>query len=399
MAWVKWDSILLSYGAGGLNIGSLKAKNLALLGKWWWRFRTETDAYWVKIIKSIYGRDGGLGYTSGSRVGNGGFGYSPWKDVIKIGKDMDKCDISFNNSLVRFIGENRDILFRDDTWVGEQCSKSKFPRLYKLDENQNAQVIDRVVWSRSGAIFDWQWCREPRGRNIDDLQELIRLINGVPRADSGRDEWKWVLSGDGKYNTKNLADKLDDNLYGSNSYDSETDRNRLLPQSIGIFVWRAKRRRLQVRIELDNRGIDLHSVRCPLCDEDIESLDHALVLCKHSHEVWENIYRWWGVAPFTSTCVADLLNGTGHNIRGHLGKSLWQAVEWVTGYLLWKNRNHKVYHNTSRSTATLVNDIQVKSFEWISKRAKKYNLQWHQCVFFPEDAVEISKIENGLQHR
>ena len=34
MAWVKWDDILSSYGLGGLDIGSLKAKNWALVGKW-----------------------------------------------------------------------------------------------------------------------------------------------------------------------------------------------------------------------------------------------------------------------------------------------------------------------------------------------------------------------------
>ncbi|XP_071728774.1 uncharacterized protein [Rutidosis leptorrhynchoides] len=309
---------------------------------------------------------------------------------------MDKCDISFNNSFVRIIGEGRDILFWDDIWVGEQCFKDKFPRLHRLEINKNAQVKDRVVWSSSGAALDWQWCREPRGTNVDDIQELVRIINGVVLADSGRNKWKWVFSGDGKYNTKILADKIDDKLYGGNSYDSETDRNRLLPQSIGIFVWRAKRRLLPVIIELENRGINLHSVRCPMCDEDVETLDHALVLCKFSQVVWENIFRWWGLAPFSSTCVADLFNGAGQNIRRHLGKSLWQAVEWVTGYLLWKNRNQKVYHNNSRSTATLVNDIQVKSYEWISKRAKKYNLQWHQWLINPSSFGSMDQNRTGI---
>lgn len=52
---------MASFGLGGLNIGSLNLKNLALLGKWWWRFRVEHNSLWVKVISSIYGRDGGLG--------------------------------------------------------------------------------------------------------------------------------------------------------------------------------------------------------------------------------------------------------------------------------------------------------------------------------------------------
>ncbi|XP_071695278.1 uncharacterized protein [Rutidosis leptorrhynchoides] len=53
------DNVLLPYEGGGLNIGSLKAKNLALLAKWWWRFHVEKDALWVKIIQSLFGKDGG----------------------------------------------------------------------------------------------------------------------------------------------------------------------------------------------------------------------------------------------------------------------------------------------------------------------------------------------------
>lgn len=40
---------------GGLGIGNLKKKNLALLGKWLWRFPLEQNSLWAKVIKSKYG--------------------------------------------------------------------------------------------------------------------------------------------------------------------------------------------------------------------------------------------------------------------------------------------------------------------------------------------------------
>ncbi|GJS82658.1 hypothetical protein Tco_0749199 [Tanacetum coccineum] len=55
MAWVKWDVALNKLTLGGLNIGSLKVFNWALVGNWWWRFRVDGDRLWVRIIKSIYG--------------------------------------------------------------------------------------------------------------------------------------------------------------------------------------------------------------------------------------------------------------------------------------------------------------------------------------------------------
>ncbi|GJS08858.1 RNA-directed DNA polymerase, eukaryota [Tanacetum coccineum] len=61
ISWVKWNSILLNNMMGGLDVGSLLAKNLRLLGKWKWRFLTEKDALWRKVIKEFYGENGGFG--------------------------------------------------------------------------------------------------------------------------------------------------------------------------------------------------------------------------------------------------------------------------------------------------------------------------------------------------
>ncbi|GJW45430.1 reverse transcriptase domain, reverse transcriptase zinc-binding domain protein [Tanacetum coccineum] len=68
--------------ARGLNIRSLRGKNWALLGKWWWRFRVEGNAFWVKVIRSIYGSDGGLGSVSTMKEA---CGCGVWGDIVRIG--------------------------------------------------------------------------------------------------------------------------------------------------------------------------------------------------------------------------------------------------------------------------------------------------------------------------
>ncbi|GKB96400.1 putative RNA-directed DNA polymerase, eukaryota, reverse transcriptase zinc-binding domain protein, partial [Tanacetum coccineum] len=60
MAWVKWPVILNSYDNGGLNIGSLKAFNLALLQKWRWRLFTSANDVWVKVVKAFHGHEDGF---------------------------------------------------------------------------------------------------------------------------------------------------------------------------------------------------------------------------------------------------------------------------------------------------------------------------------------------------
>ncbi|GJV98091.1 hypothetical protein Tco_1549668 [Tanacetum coccineum] len=80
-------TVISSYGDGGLNIGSLKVKNLELLGKWWWRCTTEGENMWCRVIRSIYGIDGGWG-SGGSRVRDGGV----WVDILNVGKMLDGID-------------------------------------------------------------------------------------------------------------------------------------------------------------------------------------------------------------------------------------------------------------------------------------------------------------------
>ena len=58
---VAWDKVLNSRDKGGLGMGSLKAHNVALLVKWWWRFRSEEDTVWKKVVMAIHGVSGNLG--------------------------------------------------------------------------------------------------------------------------------------------------------------------------------------------------------------------------------------------------------------------------------------------------------------------------------------------------
>ena len=47
---VMWSEVIKPKSKGGLGLGSLENKNLALLAKWWWRFGKEKEALWRRLI-------------------------------------------------------------------------------------------------------------------------------------------------------------------------------------------------------------------------------------------------------------------------------------------------------------------------------------------------------------
>ncbi|GJY06972.1 hypothetical protein Tco_0374026 [Tanacetum coccineum] len=62
--WVKWNNVLASKQKGGLGVSSLYALNKALLFKWAWRFYTQKESLWTKVIIGIHGVEGKLNSNS-----------------------------------------------------------------------------------------------------------------------------------------------------------------------------------------------------------------------------------------------------------------------------------------------------------------------------------------------
>ncbi|GKD70322.1 hypothetical protein Tco_1324412, partial [Tanacetum coccineum] len=152
IAWVKWPNILASFDKGGLNIGSLKAFNLALLQKWHWRMLSSPNSLWVKVIKAFHGQDGGF--------------------------DSHGC---------KFRGCGTQIRFWKDIWLGEIPLCSRYNRLYRLDLDKDCLIIAKID---NG---DWNWSRTNLGtRNLAYFRDLLNEIGDV-NIDVAKDTCFWSL--------------------------------------------------------------------------------------------------------------------------------------------------------------------------------------------------------------
>ena len=54
MHWCSWDKVTLPKTKGGLGLSRLSECNDALILKWLWRYRTEPESMWKKVIDSIH---------------------------------------------------------------------------------------------------------------------------------------------------------------------------------------------------------------------------------------------------------------------------------------------------------------------------------------------------------
>ncbi|XP_071728595.1 uncharacterized protein [Rutidosis leptorrhynchoides] len=177
------------------------------------------------------------------------------------------------------------------------------------------------------------------------------------------DSWEWLLSNNGTFATNILSTVLNSKILSAGTNREETLRNNLVPKKVEVFVWRTKKKRLPVLMELDKRGIDLHSVRCPVCDGDVESVDHAILFCKNTLYIWTEVFNWWGMKVAASLSIGEMFNIFQTSAMTELGAKIWQAVRWTCGYLIWRNRNQKVFKNKNWNPPVALNEIQITSFE------------------------------------
>lgn len=162
---------------------------------------------------------------------------------------------------------------------------------------------------------------------------------------------------------------------------SETRWNSLLPVKINIFIWRALRGRLPVRVALEDRGVDLDSVLCPICNEFQESLD--LVGCKFAKEIWESVRKWWGIDINMENTINNVLNHPGGTSFSGSLKRIWQATNWATTYSILGHRNNLVFKKKSLSAEALFADIRVRACEWISRKSRKDFISWDCWIASP----------------
>ncbi|XP_071688353.1 uncharacterized protein [Rutidosis leptorrhynchoides] len=209
------------------------------------------------------------------------------------------------------------------------------------------------------------------GRTSGELEELSNLIRSFSFDFNSQEKWIWSLASNGLFEVKKLSSLIDEKVLGFGNHSLQaTLRNNLMPKKLKIHVWRLLLKRIPVRIKLNKRGIDLHSVRCPICDDDMESLDHSLFKCKVAIDVWFRVYKWWNFSNCATLKDTNIFRGKSPHTSSPIGLKIWKAVEWVCAYFLWKNRNATVYQNKGWSSSVLLNEFQVKSFEWISCKLK-----------------------------
>ncbi|GJW08774.1 RNA-directed DNA polymerase, eukaryota, reverse transcriptase zinc-binding domain protein [Tanacetum coccineum] len=212
----------------------------------------------------------------------------PWFRITKLKNDLSELGIDLPLMFKKKLGNGEDTRFWLDIWVGNSILKDTYPRLFRLE-----------------SIQDCRWQRQLRSSaELMELQDLQSLLSSMALS-TDKDKWECVSDPSRCFIVKGLR-----NYITNSSIPLEftpTRWNKLVPLKVNIASWRIERLRIPTRVNLDRRGIDLHSLRCPVCDEDLETEDHVLVNCFVAKATSSEVLKWWKVPYIQINNLNDVL--------------------------------------------------------------------------------------------
>ena len=320
--WVGWNKVTIPKKVGGLGLQSAKGRNIALLTKLNWRFHTENESLWARVIKAKY--------CSSRRINSRNPSSLPcsptWKG-IKKGSEF------FRQGSRWVIGRDSNLSFWFDNWT------QKGP-LRQLVQGPLPRGVAEWKVKDIASVEGWSWDSIP----FVIPQDIKMEIQATPYAlaASSKDRLMWKDSQSGNFDMKsayNMAVGVDrlPNFNGGWIW-----KLNVLPK-IQFFLWKCAHNSIGVNECLVGRGMNIDPL-CPLCRKEPESIIHALRNCEKVRSVWDELGAVGFDRDFFSSNLEDwmVLNGKSDTTHSKYFPP-WKITFCFAVWLIWKNRNQAVF--------------------------------------------------------
>lgn len=318
--------------------------NLALLGKWWWKFKDPTfSSKWKTLIQHLY-------YNPNRVMTYSSF----WSEIVQL-EQIGQCSLKYTP------GECSLVRFWEDLWYGDCSLSAAFSHLYKICTNPNVLLSD-VIHSQGACV---QFRRSFTRVDQCEWGHLLHIISTISFTHShDKVAWRWEKSGN--FSVRSLYKIL--NFGGIGTNQPMTWWHTPIPRKIQIFMWLTCRKRILTKDQLCKRGWK-GDTKCQFCHEQ-ETADHLFLKCRFTQQVW----FWMGQSQLrfkTWNTIQDILE-----FAYTLTKYSRQAFLLVFSgfcWTIWKHRNEICFQQipvkSGRQLILLI--ISLVEYWTGSKRVKK----------------------------
>nr|KAJ0223012.1 hypothetical protein LSAT_V11C200087660 [Lactuca sativa] len=205
-------------------------------------FRARFFGVWRKIKGVFIGSNRILSLIPGIKVGEF------WLTVVDCIKRMESEDVLDSDAISIVVGDGYVAWFWEDVWCGGVLFKTHFHRLFSLSLLKDGLVSD--FWPFGGWNFSWK--RGIRGGvETEQLESFMQILTPI-QLTSIPNRWSWSLDPSGVFSISSMI--------------------------------RLRLNRIPVQSVLVDRGVELESILCPICQSET------------TRQIWRRIGLWLDVS-------------------------------------------------------------------------------------------------------
>ncbi|KAJ0910635.1 putative RNA-directed DNA polymerase [Helianthus annuus] len=373
--WIGWDNITKPKEDGGLGLTPLREINIALLTKWWWRFKTEENALWRRVICSLHHSNRSWPFLPFANNLTG-----TWNVIAKLDNILAKSNIKLPNLIVGKLGNGGKIRFWLDSWIGSQPLKEVFPRLFALAKEKGILVKQCFEVTEGRLFWKWSWKRTQLvSAEEDDLIALTDLLKNTAISNV-QDEWIWKADPSKKFSVLSMKKVLQEVAPQNDIVALKW--NGWIPKKANIFLWKALNNRIPTVDALVKRNVQVSSPYCRLCEDLEESCEHLFIECRFASEIWNRVASWCKLPPIFLFSLEDLMILPFTTRLDRKMSKIVYGILMTCVWCVWKFRNEAIFPDKRRGVMKAFEDIRSLSYLWVKNRAKLNSISWRDwCIF------------------
>ncbi|GKC26482.1 RNA-directed DNA polymerase, eukaryota, reverse transcriptase zinc-binding domain protein, partial [Tanacetum coccineum] len=220
----------------------------SLLFKWVWRFKTQHDALWVRVVKAIHSLNGSLHRIPPSSNS------STWIECVKGMIQLNKNDVDFMSFVSKKVGDDGKTMFWLDPWLDGRLLKNDYPWSFALERMKEVSVGHKLVNGLSSIFEDLIGVES---NQMEDLHEITHLAELTTKPDC----WVWSLNPSGLFSIASARKFIEEQL--SICSGTPTRWIKLVPIKVNIMAWRLAFDKLPTRLTMSLRCLELPYIHRP----------------------------------------------------------------------------------------------------------------------------------------
>ncbi|OVA10833.1 Reverse transcriptase zinc-binding domain [Macleaya cordata] len=267
-----------------------------------------------------------------------------------------------------------------DLWGANQTEplKNIAPNLFRISTKKAGQVKDFVILDTPGS-WNIEFSRDIRNTEIPSLARLLAVIgDNPPQLNDQSDFCSWSLTNKGIFTVKSLYDYLSGS--SSTGYPTKLIWNPKIPFKINFFFWLASLHKLLTLDNLKKRGHHIAN-GCYFCLQQEETTPHLLLHCSFTQRIWDEIlprFGWCWACPGSVISLAHSWSSHGFS---KTGKLLWQFVPASIFWVIWLERNRRIFDNKSKDPIALSHEVKSLIHFWVSSHYRDLKIPLHSFIF------------------